>query len=409
MPQTQRGQVYRLGPNRWGLRYYDVSGARRRKSPFPSKSAALAHYRDVIEPQLRGDRVGLPDLTLAEFVPLYLERHAAGVRSRTVVTLRERLPHATAAFGAVLLRDLEDMSGELATWQAKLPERSRYGIVQALRQALEAAVRWGYMCRNPAKLAGRNRQPSPRTVRAFTRDELAAIALELSPRYQPLPEFAAATGLRPEEWRALERRDIDSTGASPQPRANGLRWRDSRTGKDQPKPPPGASLPTCTRCARRSSAAVGHPLLVSGPDGRTAQPRSLQGARVAARHQSERRAGASEDLRPPRDVRIPGHPRRRTRVRTRQDHGYERPHDRAPLRLAARRRGRRDRKSTRRIRRRRKRGGNDGLIWLHCDGLSWPRFRPIAIGGSVLCQARIGGRRKDGFPGGTVREDSQGS
>ena len=52
MPAIQRGQAYRLGPNRWGLRYYDGSGARRRKSPFPSKSAALAHYRDIIEPEL---------------------------------------------------------------------------------------------------------------------------------------------------------------------------------------------------------------------------------------------------------------------------------------------------------------------------------------------------------------------
>jgi integrase len=203
------GQAYRLGPNRWGLRYYDVNGVRRRKSSFPSKSSALAHYRDVIEPQLRGERVGLPDLTLAEFIPLYLERHSGSVRSRTIVTLRERLPHAIETFGSIPLRDLERMSGELATWQAHLPERSRYGIVQALRQTLEAAVTWGYMGCNPAKLAGRNRQPSPRTVRVFTREELGAIAAELSPRYQPLPEFAAATGLRPEEWRALERRDID--------------------------------------------------------------------------------------------------------------------------------------------------------------------------------------------------------
>jgi excisionase family DNA binding protein len=35
MPQVQRGQAYRLGPNRWGLRYYDVNGVRRRKSSFP--------------------------------------------------------------------------------------------------------------------------------------------------------------------------------------------------------------------------------------------------------------------------------------------------------------------------------------------------------------------------------------
>lgn len=60
---------------------------------------------------------------------------------------------------------LEQM-GELAAWQATLPERSRYGIVQALRQTLAAAVRWDYMSPNPAKLAGRNPEPSPRPVRA---------------------------------------------------------------------------------------------------------------------------------------------------------------------------------------------------------------------------------------------------
>ena len=37
MPAIQRGQAYRLGANRWGLRYYDADGKRRRKSPFPSQ------------------------------------------------------------------------------------------------------------------------------------------------------------------------------------------------------------------------------------------------------------------------------------------------------------------------------------------------------------------------------------
>jgi integrase len=208
MPATQRGQAYRLGPNRWGLRYYDPQGTRRRKSPFPSKSAALAHFREVIEPQLRGDRPTTPNVTLAEFVPLYLERHAATVRGRTIAILRERLAYAVRAYGDVPLSDLERMGGELASWMATLSEGSRYGIVQALRQTLEAAVRWGNMNRNPAKLAGRNRQPAPRVVRAYTSDELDAIATELSPSYWSLPAFAAATGLRPEEWAALERRDI---------------------------------------------------------------------------------------------------------------------------------------------------------------------------------------------------------
>src|SRR5215204_4922434 len=122
MPATQRGQAYRLGPNRWGLRWYDASGTRRRKSPFSTKSVALAHYRDVIEPQLRGEPVPLPELTLGEFVPLYLERHAAGVRPRTILELRKRLRYAVAAFGDVSLSDLERMSGELASWRRTLPE-----------------------------------------------------------------------------------------------------------------------------------------------------------------------------------------------------------------------------------------------------------------------------------------------
>jgi integrase len=207
MPAKQQGQISGK-PGAYRLRWYDQDGGRHTKQPFQSKTDARTWYREQVEPALLGG-VTQPDLTLAGFVPIYLERHAASVRPRTITTLKERLPHALRAFGSTPLSDLERMSGEIATWQAKLPERSRYGLVQALRQVLEAAVRWGYMTKNPAKLAGRNRQPAPRGVRAFTRDELSAIAAELSPRYQSLPEFAATTGLRPEEWQALERRDVD--------------------------------------------------------------------------------------------------------------------------------------------------------------------------------------------------------
>ena len=119
MPATQRGQAYRLGPNRWGLRWYDANGKRHRKSPFPSKTAALDHYRNVIEPELRGDPTPMPELTLGAFVSLYLERHAASVRERTIATLRERLHHAVTAYGDVSLSDLERMSGDLAGWRAR--------------------------------------------------------------------------------------------------------------------------------------------------------------------------------------------------------------------------------------------------------------------------------------------------
>ncbi len=186
MPATRRGSAYRLGPNRWGIRYR-VDGKLQRKSLFQSKSAALAHHREVIEPQMLGIPQATPDVTLATFIEIYLSRHAAAVRPRTISTPRDRLQHAIRAFGDIPLHELERMADEIAGWQSNLPPRAGHGITQALRQVLDAAVRWERIGKNPAKLAARNPKPSPRAVRAFSRAELDAIALELPAIYASLP------------------------------------------------------------------------------------------------------------------------------------------------------------------------------------------------------------------------------
>jgi hypothetical protein len=59
---------------------------------------------------------------------------------------------------------------------------------------------------------GRVDNPTPRRKeqRPFESwDEVEAVAVALGERYGPMALFAAATGLRPAEWIALERRDID--------------------------------------------------------------------------------------------------------------------------------------------------------------------------------------------------------
>jgi len=208
MPRRTVGSVYRTGTG-YGIRWPEA-GRRPHRAGFATKTEARRWFSENVTPRLdRGEPGIARELTLGEFVELYLERHAATVRARTILELRKRLKYARAPFGDVPLRDLERMSGEIAGWRTRLPERSQYGVVQALRQTLEAGVRWGYLTRNPARLAGRNPQPPPRTVRVYTDEEVAAIAGELRPAYRSLPAFCAATGLRPEEWGVLERRDID--------------------------------------------------------------------------------------------------------------------------------------------------------------------------------------------------------
>jgi integrase len=155
------------------------------------------------------DPCGAEGCVSAEHVDRYLDVHAATRDPNTIRVLRERLRRPVAAFGDRQLRELERMAGDLATWQTTLPERSRYGVMQALRQTLATAVRWGDMERNPAKLAGSNPPPPPRGVQTFTIDEITKIESELGPIYGPMIRFAAATGMRPEEWIALERQDVD--------------------------------------------------------------------------------------------------------------------------------------------------------------------------------------------------------
>jgi integrase len=84
--------------------------------------------------------------------------------------------------------------------------------MRELRQALAAAVRWGYIGRNPAIDAGPNPEPRADELQPFTRAEIDKLAVELGPVYGPLCTFAAETGLPTNEWVASERRDIDRAG-----------------------------------------------------------------------------------------------------------------------------------------------------------------------------------------------------
>jgi hypothetical protein len=198
MPAEARPRARRLPSGRWQLRY-TVAGEVRSGGAFATKTDALNHFRDVIEPELQGRAVTRRDVTLTELVDTYLERHGTVAKPATIATLRWRMKRPLNDFGDTVLVDLEQMTDEIAGFAAKLPERFRYSVMAAFRQTCAAGMRYGYMTQNPAKLAGRNPSPPPRPVRVFSPDELETLCEELDRR------GSAVDYLRRRDWPATVR------------------------------------------------------------------------------------------------------------------------------------------------------------------------------------------------------------
>jgi integrase len=219
MPAETRGSVFPTKDG-YGIRWPE-DGKRPQRTGFRTKTQARQWFTANVEPRLaRGTPSG--EITFDAFCDLFLERHGATVSPRTKQTLDERLRSALKAFGTWRLSELEGSVDDVARWRASLSDSSRYRLTLAFRQALAAAVRWRYMVTNPVVDAGRNPQPRTEELLPFTREEIDAIAEELGgwgetigeDGYGPLVVFAAETGLRTNEWIALERRDLDKAGSA---------------------------------------------------------------------------------------------------------------------------------------------------------------------------------------------------
>ena len=206
----QQGQVFPLktnGSGCWAYRYrLGGRDARRvQRGGFASQQAAAEALERALE-QLRREQ-GLTEApTLAELVELYLAQHDG--EPETTEKLRWLLAKSVRVFGERRISRLR--SPEIAAWRMTIPPGHRFEATQALRQVLGRAVDWGMLDLNPAKLGVENpqrRYTEKRPLESW--DELHRLAAALGPRYGPLVVFAAATGLRPGEWLALEQRDID--------------------------------------------------------------------------------------------------------------------------------------------------------------------------------------------------------
>ena len=216
---------------------------------------------------------------MSELVEEYLTQHEAA--PRTIAKLRWLLAKATCAFGD--RRVVELRSDEIGAWRTTLPEGHRFEATQALRQLLNRAVAWKIIDSNPAK-AGvdnpRRQHPEKRPFESWA--EIDALAEQLGPTYGPMIVFAAATGLRPGEWIALEHRDIDRDARIVYVRrafVHGRLKRPKTRRSMRAVPLQSIALEALDRLPARRET----PLAVSGAARRLPRPAQLQPARVESR------------------------------------------------------------------------------------------------------------------------------
>ena len=326
---AQHGQVLKLrscrsdGKARWAYRYR-VNGCYS-KRPQVGGFATRDEAQRALRRELARLRPGR-EMTVAELVEKYLNVHQAA--PSTIEKLRWLLSKVTAAFGDRLIADLR--SEEICAWRGTLPEGHRFEATQALRQVLNAAVAWELIDVNPARRGVPNplrRFPEKRPFESW--EQVNALAARLDAVTGPMVVFGAATGLRPAELVALERRDVDRTGGVVYVRRQFVRGRVK-----QPKtrrsiravPLQSAALNALDRLSETEG-----PLLFPAPRGGHIDLHNFRPRLAAGADRSGHRSG-------PPAVRLAPHlrhlraPRGHLDLRPVPFHGRESGNDRSPLR-----------------------------------------------------------------------------
>lgn len=174
-----------------------VNGRRLQKGGFKTKQDAR-DWRDV--------QAGIAkhSISVNELIDRYL-RVYSGAQS-TKDGLHWKLGKARVAFGSVKAEALT--AEEIAAWRLLIPEGHRFETTQALRQAFAWAIEAGLISRSAAAKV-RNPAPTRAGILPFESwAEVDAVAHELGATWGPIAVFGAGTGLRPGEWIALERSDL---------------------------------------------------------------------------------------------------------------------------------------------------------------------------------------------------------
>lgn len=218
MPKTRRtGHIRKRGANSWLVSLsHDVNGKRKihYKTIRGTKEKAEQYLSKIVQEKLQGTFVDVPAITLNQFFDRWLEsvsrirtseRTTYGHESLYNRYFRESIGYKRLEKLNVL--DIQKVYGEMLSRElAAVTVRHAHSV---LRCALKQAVKWDLLHRNPAELVELPKvQRKERRVLA-SEEARAFIAACEGVRFGLTFEFALLTGMRPEEYLALQWSDVD--------------------------------------------------------------------------------------------------------------------------------------------------------------------------------------------------------
>jgi integrase len=213
------GQVIHRGKNKWLVRVFngrDENGKRRylNKTIQGNKKKANEHLTKTLHDLERGTFIPPTPLSVSEYLDKWLEsavrprvqrRTADGYEGLMKRYIREPL-------GNRRLRNLKAFDIQkvyVDMLDSGLSARVIRHTHAALHNALKQAVKWGLIGQNPSDLVDLPKVPH-KERRVLTRAEAAKfLRVAATKPYGLIFEFALLTGMRPEEYLALQWADLD--------------------------------------------------------------------------------------------------------------------------------------------------------------------------------------------------------
>lgn len=227
------GQIIDRGKNKHVVRVFLGRNANGNKTYLNrtvhgNKKDAQALLTKLLREQDLGVLATRTQVTLSEYIDEWLEKAVKPrVREAThkeyAATFRRyvREPLGTMRLSTIKPTDIQ---GIYATMQAAGVGRTVGHVHTLLKDALNQAVKWEYLSRNPADYVDLPKRKPRNELRVMNQEEVERFlkAAERS-KWSPLFHVLVGTGLRPSEAMALTWRDIDLGEARLTVR-RGVRW-----------------------------------------------------------------------------------------------------------------------------------------------------------------------------------------